>query len=296
MEENEMIEQPIETENVDTQTTEEIEEELDFTDTKESKENNQELETETETETKEETDDSQIAPVKKIELTQEELDKKIQLRLGRAERSYEKELAKRDAILEKLKVGMNKENLDEIDNELTSFYEKQGIKMPTPKMSERDEKILAEADAQEIIDSGFEEMERVANELAIKGGKGLTNLNIREKSMFDKLVNQLTIDKAKTDLSKIGVDAKILEDTSFKEFAGQFSPTTPIVKIHEMYTKLTKPQTPQPKPLGSVKTNVVSSEIKEYYTPEEISKFTMQDYLNNPKLMEAVENSLAVKK
>ena len=39
----------------------------------------------------------------------------------------------------------------------------------------------------------------------------------------------------------------------------------------------------------------LNNEIKEYYTPEEMKKFTMKDYLENPKLMEAVENSLAKK-
>lgn len=281
MEENEMLEQTNETENVETQPTEEIEEQgIELTDTSEEVEQPAEQPT---------------AP-SKVEFTKEEqakIDEIVQARLKRERREHERELFKRDNIIEKLKVGMGEESLENLDSKLTSYYEEQGIKMPSPKISKRDEEILAKADVEEIIESGIEEMERIANDIA---NKPVENRTGREKAMFSELVTRLTFEKAKSELSSKGVDTKILENEDFKTFASDFNATTPISKVYDLYTKVKKPEvTPTPKPIGSVKSNVTNNEIKEYYTMEEIKRFTKDDYLKNPKLMDAVENSLAKK-
>ena len=46
--------------------------------------------------------------------------------------------------------------------------------------------------------------------------------------------------------------------------------------------------------IGSMKNKKTSSEVKDYYTPEEASKFTRKDYDKNPKLLEAVEKSMTL--
>lgn len=43
---------------------------------------------------------------------------------------------------------------------------------------------------------------------------------------------------------------------------------------------------------GSAKTTVVNDEVKEYYSPEEARKFTDEDLEKNPKLEEAILNSM----
>lgn len=287
MEENEMLEQTNETENIDTQTIEESEEQgLELTDTQIEQ---------PEQETKEV--EQPNAP-SKVEFTPEQqakLDEILLRRVKATERKYERELNKRENLIEKLKVGMGKDSLEELDEELTSYYESQGIKMPTPKTNERDELILAKADAEEIIDLGLEEMERVANDIANKPREVRT---IREKTILTELVSKIAFEKAKTVLEAKGADIKILEDKEFKNFSSKFSATTPIAEVYDLFEKINKTTTTPtqpPKPIGSVKSNVVNNEIKEYYTPEEISKFTREDYLKNPRLMEAVENSLAKK-
>ena len=62
--------------------------------------------------------------------------------------------------------------------------------------------------------------------------------------------------------------------------------------MYDKLNKTTEKKTPPPS-TGSVKTTGKSQEIKDYYTPEEVSKFTMQELKNNPKLMKAVEKSMA---
>lgn len=46
------------------------------------------------------------------------------------------------------------------------------------------------------------------------------------------------------------------------------------------------------KVLGSVRDTASTNDIKEFYTPEEVKKFTEED-LNNPKLMKAIEYSMS---
>lgn len=46
------------------------------------------------------------------------------------------------------------------------------------------------------------------------------------------------------------------------------------------------------KVLGSARDTASTNDIKEFYTPEEVKKFTEED-LNNPKLMKAIEYSMS---
>lgn len=279
MEDKEMLEQTNETENVETQTTEQIEDEgIELTDTSE------------------EVEQPKLPSEKKeVEFTpeqQEKLDEILKRRLGAVDRKYERELSKRDNLIEKLKVGMGKESIEDLDAEVTDFYSRQGVELPKPKINERDEIILAKADAEEIIELGIEEMERIANDIA---KKPIENRTVREKTIYNDVVTRLTFEKAKDELSKQGADVKILDNEDFKKFSTKFSAATPVTEVYELYNQLKTTKKETPKPIGSVKSDVVNNEIKEYYTPEEMKKFTIKDYLENPKLMEAVENSLAKK-
>lgn len=277
METNEMLEQTNETENVETQTTEEIVEEgIEFTNTET-------------TEEVEETVDEIEEPKEEL-LPKTDVNKIVEARLARERRKFNQEKAKYEELVNTLKVGMGKDNIDEISKDMKSFYKEQGIEIPEYRYNnERDEKILAKADAEEIINAGEEEMERVANEIA---SKPFEQRSAREKTIFNELAQRLMINRSAKELEKIGVKRDLLEDKSFKTFAEKFSVSTPITEIYEMYSKLNKSETTPKKPVGSVKTTTETDVIKDFYSYEESLKFTKKDFDRNPELFKSVQKSM----
>ena len=227
---------------------------------------------------------------------QEAIDRNVKGRLARAENEYAKKIQEYEDLAYTLRKGMGKNDGDvkDLNKDLRSFYKEQGIDIPEPKIhyNERDERILAKADADEIIEAGEDEVKRIANQIYNKPEAQRT---IREKVIFETLGKHVIAERAKAQLKEKGVNEDILSDDKFKKFASQFNTSTPITEIYNLYDKLnktTEKKTPPPS-TGSVKTTGKSQEIKDYYTPEEVSKFTMQELKNNPKLMKAVEKSMA---
>ena len=227
---------------------------------------------------------------------QEAIDRNVKGRLARAENEYAKKIQEYEDLAYTLRKGMGKNDGDvkDLNKDLRSFYKEQGIDIPEPKIhyNERDERILAKADADEIIEAGEDEVNRIANQIYNKPEAQRT---IREKIIFETLGNHVIMQRAKAQLKEKGVSEDILNDDKFKKFANQFNTSTPITEVYALYDKLnkaTEKKTPPPS-TGSVKTTGKSQEIKDYYTPEEVSKFTMQELKNNPKLMKAVEKSMA---
>lgn len=274
MENNEVVTNV--TENVVEQTTEEIVEGVELTDTTDTTENVVE-------ETKE--------VVKKYD--DDDLDKIIAKKLAKQEaklrKDYEEKLSKYQDTETVLNTGLGTEDIVEATQKMREFYKEQGITMPEPVkpgLSEREIEILAKADAEDIIEDGIDEMTKEANRLA---EKGYQNLNNRERVIFNTLAGKLNAESKKNELLKIGVKAEILEEKDFKEFVKQFDPRTPITNIYNLYSK-TKEVKETPKPIGSMTTND-SNKVKDFYTYEEMEKLTAKDY-ENPKIMKAVENSL----
>jgi len=227
----------------------------------------------------------------KIEARANELmEEKIQGRLARQERKFNKELSKYKKLGNVVQAGLGVDNIDDAISKTSNFYQEQGITIPEFKdsYSERDEKILAKADAKEIIDLGRDEMEAEANRIA---GIPEDHRTIRERVMFDTICEELMNLKATDELKAKGYDTSILEDKSFKEFRNQFAVSTPILQIYDMYNQLNGHKVEQPKSPGSAKTNTTNNEIKDYYTPDEVRAFTEED-LDNPKLMKAIERSM----
>lgn len=227
---------------------------------------------------------------------QEAIDRNVKGRLARAENEYAKKIQEYEDLAYTLRKGMGKNDGDvkDLNKDLRDFYKEQGIDIPEPKIhyNERDERILAKADAEEIIEAGEDEVNRIANQIYNKPEAQRT---IREKIIFETLGNHVIMQRAKAQLKEKGVSEDILNDDKFKKFANQFNTSTPITEVYALYDKLnkaTEKKTPPPS-TGSVKTTGKSQEIKDYYTPEEVSKFTMQELKNNPKLMKAVEKSMA---
>lgn len=206
------------------------------------------------------------------------------------ERDFQKELSKYKKLENIMKAGLGVGNVDEAIAKSTEFYEEQGIEIPEFKdsYSERREQRLAKLDAQDIIDLGKEEMEMEANKLS---KIPLEKRTPYQRVMFDTICEKLTDIKATDELKAKGYDTSILDNKEFKEFRNQFSVSTPILNIYDMYNKLNGHKVEQPKSPGSAKNSNTNNEIKDYYTPDEVRAFT-EDDLDNPKLMKAIEKSM----
>lgn len=270
MENEEMLVQTNETENTETQTVEENVEEVEFTDTQEAEETSKE--------------DNSSVEKSEILLPKAEVNKIIESRLAREKRKYEKESAKKDAIIEALKKGLQKENLDEILQTTSDFY---GVDIKSPNgLSNYEEEILGKAEAKEIIDSGLEEMERVADDL---GKIPQDKRSIRDNAILNEINSQLSYAKNADELEKNGVKADILEDKNFKSFMKKFNPNeTSILEIYQLYSS--KETKPVQKTVGSVK-STNTDEVKEFYTPEDVDKLTSAE-LDDPSIMRRVRQSM----
>lgn len=223
-------------------------------------------------------------------------EEKVKDRLARdrasQERKHNKELSKYKYLESVINAGLGVDNLDDAISKTSNFYKEQGINIPEFKdsYSERDEKVLAKADAQDIIELGRDEMEAEANRLS---NIPLDKMTVRERTIFDTLCEELTNLKDIDELKAKGYKTDILETKEFNEFRNQFNYKTPISKIYEMYNKINGQVVEQPASPGSAKTNTTNNEIKDYYTPEEASQFSEED-LDNPKLMKAIEKSMQI--
>lgn len=280
MEENEMLEQTNETENVETQTTEETEEGIELTDTSETTEVAEET-----TEVKKTLRDL----LKENPEYQEEYNSMLKTRLDREERKHQKEISKYRDTENVLRTTLNLKDGDDTNTKLREYYEAEGVKLPEaikPGLSTGEIEAIARYNAEQIINSGYEEMNSEANRLA---NIGYNNLNDSDKIVFNTLCERLTEEKDKKELSKIGVKDDILKDNSFKQFKSMFNSNVPIKDVYDMYITKNKPKTAKENP-GSMKNNEVSV-VKDYYTPEEISRLT-EEQLDDPRIFDAVRNSM----
>lgn len=220
-------------------------------------------------------------------------EEKVEERLVRdrinRERKQNKELAKYRQLENVIKAGLGVDNLDDAISKTSDFYKEQGITIPDFKdvYSERDEKILAKADAQEIIELGKNEMEAEANRIASIPEAKRT---IREKTIFDTLCKELISLKDVEELRSKGYKTDVLETKEFSDFRNQFNVNTSISTIYEMYNKMHGQVVQQPRSPGSAKSTTTVKQIKDYYSPEDFDKLTDED-LRNPKIMEIVDKS-----
>ena len=220
------------------------------------------------------------------------LDEVLPKKLARREAKIRKEYEKKYGQLENvLKAGLNVDNIEEATEQLTNFYTQRGANIPTyhSEYSERDLEILAQGDYEDIINgSTYKEVEDEANRLA---DIGLDNMTDRERLTFNKLGKYLTEEKSKKELAAMGVDESLLKDEEFNEFSSKLNPNLSLKEKYEMYKKY-KPM-PKVEPIGSLKGNTgKETGIKEFYTYEEASQFTREDFDKNPELFKAVERSM----
>jgi hypothetical protein len=222
--------------------------------------------------------------------TQEEVDAIVGKRIARKEAKIRKEYDRKYGGLEEvLRAGTGKDNVEEMTDTFRQFYEGKGVKIPQkPAYSDSDIAVLARAEADDIIRSGYEDVvEEVDRLTAI----GYANMDAREKAVFKALAEHRQSAERGRELAKLGVTEDVYNGKEFKDFVSKFNASTPISDIYNIYAK-TQPKK-EHKTMGSMK-NIDSSDngVKDFYTPEEARKFTKKDFDNNPALFKAVENSM----
>lgn len=228
-------------------------------------------------------------PVEK-KYSQEEVNDIVSKRIARNTAKIRKEYERKYGELESvLRAGTGKEDVAEMTSTFRDFYQSKGVQMPnTPTYSTRDIEVLANAEADEIIRSGFEEVVEEVDRLAAIGTQ---NMSAREKAVFKTLAEYRQNTEKQQELSKIGVTADVYDSKEFKEFASKFSSNTPVTEIYSIYNKMQPKKEVQT--MGSMKNNTQADKgVKDFYTRDEALKFTTKDFDKNPALFKAVQNSM----
>lgn len=210
---------------------------------------------------------------------------KIARKTAKIKKDFDREYGE---LVDVLKVGLGKDNVKDITSSLKGFYEKKGHKFQETSYNDNDVKILAEADAKDIIKSGFDEVVEEVDRLA---NIGVANMTAREKALFKTLAEHRQKTERSNELAKNGVTKDVYESDDFKEFSSQFNSDVPITKVYELYEQ-TKPKK-QVQTMGSMKNTADDTGVKEYYSYEEAMKFTKADFDKDPKLYQAVISSMA---
>ena len=221
--------------------------------------------------------------------TQEEVDAIVGKRVARNTAKVEKKFQREYGdLVDVLRAGTGKESVGELTTSLRSFYQRNGVKIPTkPSYSAEDIEKLARADADEIIRSGYDDVVEEVDRLAKLGNEGMSE---RERAVFRNLAEHRQTAENGRELAKLGVTEDVYTSKEFMNFRKKFSATTPITEVYDIYSK-TQPKK-DIKPMGSVKSTASGDVgIKDFYTVDEARRFTKQDYDNNPGLYDAVENS-----
>ena len=216
----------------------------------------------------------------------EVLGKKIARREAKIRKEYDRKYGELESVL---KAGTGKEDVAEMTDTFKKFYESKGIQFPKePTYSSRDIEVLAKAEANDIINSGLDDVIEEVDRLA---DIGLHNMTDREKVVFKELAEYRKSAEQGKELSKLGVTEDIYTSKEFKDFASKFSATTSIKEIYEIYNKM-QPRK-EIRTAGSMK-NATQTDtgVKDFYTRDEALQFTKKDFDKNPALFKAVEQSM----
>ena len=222
--------------------------------------------------------------------TQEEVDAMMGKRVARTEAKIRKEYERKYGDLEEvLKAGTGKDNVEEVTDTFRQFYEKKGIQIRKKQdYTDEDIRVLAQADADEFIRGGYEDVVEEVDRLT---GIGFDNMTAREKATFKVLAEHRKSTEQGRELTQMGVTEDVYNSKEFKDFSKKFASGTPITEVFDIYRK-TQPKK-EIKTMGSMK-NTVSGDngVKDFYTVEEARRFTKADFDKNPALYEAVQKSM----
>ena len=261
----------------------------------ESTENTEETVEETEgieevTDTTEQSDVEEVTEEPEKLYSEEELNKRVDellaKKIARKEAKIRRDLERKYSRLETVvNTGLGTTNTEEAVKKLSDFYESKGIHIPQePVYSDRDEELLGRAEADDIINSGYNDIVEEVDRLA---EIGVENMTKRDKIMFQKLANERSRIEDEKALASIGVSREDVNDSEFKEFSNKLNPNLSLKEKYEMYLKV-KPKK-EIKKIGSMKAS--NEAKKDYYTPEELDKLTMED-LKDPEVMRIAEYSM----
>lgn len=215
---------------------------------------------------------------------QEEINKLMKDRISR-----ERNKAKREytPLVDVLKAGTGKEDINDITKSLEEFYESQGVKI-NKSYDEYDTQLLAKAKAKLIIDEGYDSILEATNDLI----KNKDKMSAEDKIIFMQLADERKKIESIKELKSIGVKDEVLNNEDFINFTKKFNSNVSIRDIYEMYKK-TIPQKEVAKPIGSMKSTTSGKEaIKEQYSKEEAEKYTREELDKNPKLFQAILKSM----
>ena len=222
--------------------------------------------------------------------TQDEVDAMMGKRVARTEAKIRKEYERKYGDLEEvLKAGTGKDNVEEMTDTFRQFYEKKGIQIAKkPNYTDADIRVLAQADADEFIRGGYEDVVEEVDRLT---GIGFDNMTAREKATFKVLAEHRKNTEQGKELTQMGVTEDVYNSKEFKDFAKKFTSGTPITEVFDIYRK-TQPKK-EIKTMGSMKnTDSGDNGVKDFYTVEEARRFTKADFDKNPALYKAVEKSM----
>ena len=224
--------------------------------------------------------------------TQDEVDEMMGKRTARLEAKIRMDYERKYGDLENvLKAGTGKESVEEMADTFADFYERKGIKINRNKSQDyapKDLEILAKAEAEDVISAGYEE---VVDEVDRLAKIGVANMTAREKAVFEVLCKHRQNTERHNELSKIGVTDEVYNSKEFQDYSKLYKESTPISVIWDNYNK-TLPKK-EIKTMGSMKnTSATDDGIKDFYTPEEAKRFTVEDFDKNPKLYANVLNSM----
>ncbi len=222
--------------------------------------------------------------------TQEEVDAIIGKKLARRDARIRKEYDRKYGDLEDvLTAGMGEGSIEEKTEKLKRFYQSKGATIPSrTEYSAQDLEVLARAEADEIIRSGYEDVVEEVDRLAEIGAERMT---AREKAVYRALAEHRQNAEKSAELARIGITEEVYGSKDFKDFQRKFAPDTPIKDIYDIWQK-TQPKK-QIKTMGSMKNSTSEdSTVKDFYTRDEALRFTQKDFDNNPALYKAVLASL----
>lgn len=240
-------------------------------------------------ETTEQTQAEQTALPEKT-YTQKELDAIVGKRLARNSAKIKKEYDRKYGGLEEvLKAGTGQDSVEEMTNALKDFYQKKGIQIPQqPTYTDRDIEVLANAEANDIIRLGYEEVVEEVDRLANIGADKMTT---REKAVFKVLAEYRSNADLAKELAQQGVAEDVINSQEFRDFKDKFNPGTPVRDIYDIYNK-TLPKK-EIKTMGSMKNSMSEdSAVKEFYSCDEAKRFTRKELDANPELVKAIERSM----
>ncbi len=206
---------------------------------------------------------------------------------AKVRKEFERDYGELVSVLE---AGTGVKGVKELTAKLKEHYGNLGVQIETePKYSTKDIEVLAQAEADDIIKDGFDEVYEEAKRL---NELGVENMSARDRAVFLKLTNYIKDTETSRELSKIGVGEDVANSEEFKTFAAMFKSDIPIKTVYEEFIK-TQPKK-EIQTMGSMKnTTTDKSTVKDYYSYEEAVKFTQEEINSIPGLYEAIRKSMA---